>query len=170
MRSPKPQPSRVPPLCKYVTRTDRHADAQTMQKSTAVKEREWKKLHPGLQINNCSGQTSWQISRNENKTNGMQFVFFYTKQEQRKCLSGWTRQRRPFDKAFDRLPFVLLQSGLWVWWLSGLSITIVSLYVSRTLSNQCQPSHFILESILDEIWWTWFWYDTAKKKRNKCPK
>lgn len=67
MRSPKPQPSRVPTLCKYVTRTDRHADAQTMQKSTAVKEREWKKLHPGLQINNCSGQTSWQISRNDKK-------------------------------------------------------------------------------------------------------
>lgn len=85
MRSPKPQPSRVPPLCKYVTRTDRHADAQTMQKSTAVKEREWKKLHPGLQINNCSGQTSWQISRNDkkgkkqNEWNAVGFLLYETR-------------------------------------------------------------------------------------------
>lgn len=170
MRSTKPQPSRVPTLCKYVTRTDRHADAQTMQKSTAVKEREWKKLHPGLQINNCSGQTSWQISRNDKKgkkkekkkTNGMQLVFFYTTQEQRKRLSGRTGWRCPFDKTVDRLPLVLLQSGLWVWWLSGLSITVMLLYISRTLSNQCQPSHFILESKSHEISWTWSGYDAAK--------
>lgn len=71
-------------LCKYVTRTDRHADTQNMQKTTGV-ERTGTETHPGLQINNArpgingklAGMTDVQINGNEIKINGMFAVVFF---------------------------------------------------------------------------------------------
>lgn len=41
-----PKASCVPPLCKYVTRTDRHADAQTMQKIYSCEGNRMKETSP----------------------------------------------------------------------------------------------------------------------------